>query len=378
MKKGDFSIEELERYSRHLLIPEFGEDGQRRLKEASVLVVGAGGLGCPALSYLTAAGTGHIGIVDDDVVERSNLQRQVLYDEEDIGKPKAARAAQKLAKLNPHVRFTAFEERLTSGNALKLMAEYDIVIDGTDNFPTRYLINDACVILGKPYVYGSIYRFEGQVSVFNYKFPDGTRGPQYRDLFPKPPPPGLVPNCAEGGVLGVLPGIIGSMQAGEAIKALAGTGEPLAGRMFIIDTLSFETRIIKLPKNHGMKPPEKLIDYEDFCGLKAGGQPSVREITAMALNEMMKKGQKFHLFDIREPHEHDLVNIGGAVIPPSQVARSTHLIPSGEPVILYCKTGVRSARAVVELQKAGFGNIFNLKGGIDRWAEEIDPSLPRY
>ncbi len=378
MKNNPFSNDELERYSRHLLMPEFGKAGQVRLKASGVLVVGAGGLGCPALSYLTAAGVGHIGIVDDDVVERSNLHRQVLYGEGDLGQPKARRAAEKLSKLNPHVRFSIFNTRLTSENALKLIENFDIIIDGTDNFPTRYLINDACMMLDKPYVYGSIYRFEGQISVFNYKYSDGTHGPQYRDLFPKPPPPGLAPNCAEGGVLGVLPGIIGSMQASEAIKILSGIGEPLAGRMFIIDTLSFETRIIKLPKSHGQKPPEKLIDYEDFCGLGNQISKEVREVTVQELNEMMKKRQKFQLIDVREPHEHDLVNIGGILIPPSKIRVNLDKISTSEPVILYCKTGIRSARAVVELQKAGFRNIAHLQGGIERWIETIDPTLPRY
>ena len=372
-----FSHEELERYSRHLLLPAFGAESQKKLKKARVLVVGAGGLGCPALSYLTAAGAGHIGIADDDVVELSNLQRQVLYGEEDIGKPKATVAAQKLKKLNPHVQFSVFDQRITSQNALKIIAQFDLVIDGTDNFPTRYLLNDACVILDKPYIYGSIYRFEGQVSVFNFKFPDGTHGPQYRDIFPHPPPPGLVPNCAEGGVLGVLAGIIGSMQASEAIKVATGIGEPLAGRMFIIDTLHLESRIIKIPKNPKAQPPQELVDYEDFCGIK--NKPAdVREIDVHDLHEMMKKGQKFTLIDVREPYEHELVNIGGTLIPPAQIEKQKAKIPASGKVILYCKTGARSARAIEQLQAEGFGNLYNLKGGIGRWINDIDPSLPKY
>jgi adenylyltransferase/sulfurtransferase len=335
-------------------------------------------LGCPVLQYLTAAGVGHIGIVDFDVVDYSNLQRQVLYTVDDVGKPKAETAAKKLSRLNPHIRFTTFHQKLTSDNALEILQLFDLVCDGTDNFATRYLVNDACVLLGKPNVHGAIFRFEGQVSVFNFKNADGSSGPQYRDLFPTPPPPGMVPNCAEGGVLGVLPGIIGTIQANEVIKVLTGIGEPLAGKLFFLDALTFETRVLKIKKNPDLVAPTELIDYEVFCGVQTDAKSEIREITVSELKDLMDKQEKFQLIDVREPYEYEIANLGGLLIPPGNLEERIGEISSSEMVIVHCRSGARSAKAIEKLNRFGFQNTYNLRGGILEWADKIDTRMPKY
>jgi len=379
-----FSQEELARYNRHIIIPEFGLAAQQKLKAAKVLVVGSGGLGSPVLLYLAAAGIGTIGIVDFDVVDDSNLQRQVLFGVNEIGKPKVEAAKQRLQALNPHIEFVLYNTQLTSQNALDIIKDYDVVADGTDNFPTRYLVNDACVLLGKPNIYASIFQFEGQVSVFNYRYANGDLGPNYRDLYPTPPPPGLVPSCAEGGVLGVLPGIIGSLQALEVIKVVTGVGEPLAGRFYIFDALSFESRTFNISRRddnplNGKNPTiTQLIDYEQFCGVKAVERP-VKEITAAALYELQVKGEPFQLIDVREPYEYDIVNIGAELIPLATVAEQADKINKEQPVIVHCKMGGRSAKAIRELEeKFGFTNLYNLKGGIIAYIDEVQPELTKY
>ena len=381
MNNISFSKEELERYSRHLIIPDFNIEGQRKLKAAKVLVVGTGGLGAPLLQYLTAAGVGTIGIVDFDVVDDSNLQRQVLFSVEDIGKSKVEAALKRLKGLNPHITFNTYNTRLTSENALDIIKDYDLVADGTDNFPTRYLVNDACVILEKPNVYASIFRFEGQVSVFNYTDKNGETGPNYRDLFPSPPPPGLVPSCAEGGVIGVLPGIIGTLQANEVIKVITGMGEPLSGRLFLFDALSFETRTVKLAKDKDPKPITQLIDYEDFCGLNQnnGKKYDVKEVTVEELSKIRALGEDHQLIDVREPYEYEIANIEGELIPLSEIASAVNRLSSDKKVIIHCRSGVRSAQAIEKLEKKyGFKNLYNLKGGILAWADEVDTSLAKY
>ncbi len=378
MADPSFSNEELERYSRHLILPEFNIEGQRKLKKAKVLIVGAGGLGCPMLMYLTAAGVGTIGIVDFDVVDKSNLQRQVLYTVDDIGKPKASTAANRLSKLNPEIEFKIHHSKLTSENALEIIKEYDLVADGTDNFPTRYLVNDACVILKKPNVYGSIYRFEGQVSVFNHQYEDGTSGPQYRDIFPSPPHPGLVPSCAEGGVLGVLPGIIGSFQASEIIKVLSGIGDPLAGRFFILDALTFETRTLNIKKNPNLSPITKLIDYDDFCGMPVSNTKGNADISVQELKKMIDEDGDFQIIDVREPYEYTIGNIGGLFIPLGDIENQINKISSSGKVVFICRSGIRSQKAIEKLQTFGFKNLYNLKGGLLDWANEIDPAFPKY
>ena len=316
MSHIDFSKEELKRYSRHLILPEFNIDGQRKVKNSKVLVIGAGGLGCPMLQYLVAAGVGTIGVVDFDMVDESNLQRQILFSVDDVGKPKASTAIQKLSRLNPHVDFHLHDIKLTAQNALEIIKDYDLIADGTDNFPTRYLVNDACVLLNKPNIHGSIFRFEGQVSVFNYQFADGTSGPNYRDIFPTPPPPGLVPSCAEGGVLGVLPGIIGSFQASEIIKIITGIGDPLVGKLFVFDALSFETRTMKINKNPALAPITELIDYDDFCGINNSVINTDLEISARELIvDINNDPQELQIVDVREPLEFEAGNIGGKSIP---------------------------------------------------------------
>jgi sulfur-carrier protein adenylyltransferase/sulfurtransferase len=346
-----FTKEELARYNRHIIIPEFGLAAQQKLKAAKVLVVGSGGLGSPVLLYLAAAGIGTIGIVDFDVVDDSNLQRQVLFGVNEIGKPKVEAAKQRLQALNPHIKIVLYNTQLTSQNALDVIKDYDVVADGTDNFPTRYLVNDACVLLGKPNIYASIFQFEGQVSVFNYRHANGDLGPNYRDLYPTPPPPGLVPSCAEGGVLGVLPGIIGSMQALEVIKVITGVGEPLAGRFYIFDALGFESRTFNISRRddnplNGKNPSiTQLIDYEQFCGVSAVEKP-VKEITPAALYELQIKADK---------------------------------ISKDQPVIVHCKMGGRSAKAIRDLEeKFGFTNLYNLKGGIIAYIDEVKPELTKY
>jgi sulfur-carrier protein adenylyltransferase/sulfurtransferase len=387
MSTVTFNKQELERYSRHLIIPEFNIDGQRKLKSAKVLVVGTGGLGSPLLLYLAAAGVGTIGILDFDVVDETNLQRQVLFTTDDVGTSKAKAAKQRLAKLNPYIRLNVHDVRLTSENALDIIKDYDLVADGTDNFPTRYLVNDACVLLGKPNVYASIFRFEGQVSVFNFTNKDGVTGPNYRDLFPTPPPPGLVPSCAEGGVIGVLPGIIGSLQANEVIKVVSGVGEPLSGRLFLFDALAFETRILKLvrdPENPltGDNPVLKgLVDYEEFCGLNLDGNDTgkVKEVTVQELKQLMDNGTDHQLIDVREQYEYEIVNIGGELVPLGTIEDSLDKFRSDKRVVMLCRSGVRSARAIETLErKYGFSNLYNLKGGVLAWVDEIDPNLPKY
>ena len=361
----DFSKQELARYARHFALPDFGIEGQKRLKNSSVLVVGAGGLGSPLLLYLAAAGVGQIGIIDPDVVDMSNLHRQILYNVADIGKSKAETAREKLLAMNPNITVNTYNKPLTSNNALDLVASYDIIADGTDNFQTRYLVNDACVLRGKVNVYASIFRFEGQVSVFNLT-KNGERGVNYRDLFPSPPPPGLVPDCAEGGVLGVLPGIIGSMQASEVIKVLTNIGEPLAGRLFIFDAASFTTRVLKINKNPKLEPITELIDYDEFCGYKPKNTEGVlKEISATELKKMMSENVDFQLIDVRETYEYDISNLGGTLIPLSILSEKTDLISKEKQVIVHCKSGGRSAKAIAQLEALGFTNLWNLSGGIE-------------
>jgi molybdopterin/thiamine biosynthesis adenylyltransferase/rhodanese-related sulfurtransferase len=383
-----FSKAELERYSRHLIIPEFNIEGQKKLKEARVLVVGSGGLGSPLLLYLTAAGVGTIGIVDFDVVDESNLQRQVLFGVENVGKPKVEAARERLNSLNPHVKIITYNEKFTSANALHIIKDYDIVADGTDNFPTRYLVNDACVLLDKVNVYASIYRFDGQLSVFNYLEKNGERGPNYRDLFPSPPPPGLVPSCAEGGVIGVLPGILGSLQANEVIKVITGIGEVLSGRLFLFDAASFETRTLKVRRDlsnplNGANPSQTtLIDYEQFCGLnitQRSENSEVKEIDVFELHQLIENGDDFQLIDVREPYEYAIANINGNLFPLGNITEFAPKISRERKVVVHCRSGVRSAKAIRQLeQEFGFNNLYNLKGGILAYAKEVDQSLATY
>lgn len=388
-EKITFNKEELERYSRHIIIPEFNIEGQRKLKKARVLVVGTGGLGAPLLLYLTAAGVGTIGIVDFDIVEKSNLQRQVLFTTSDVGRPKVEAARDRLSALNPFVNFEVFNTRLDSTNALDIISSFDIVADGTDNFPTRYLVNDACVFAGKINVFASIYRFEGQASVFNYLYPDGSRGPNYRDLFPAPPPAGLVPSCAEGGVLGVLPGILGSLQANEVIKVISGIGTPLAGRLFQFDAAEFQSKIYKISKDpenpiSGINPTQtELIDYEIFCGINQHQLPHElelkQEISVDQLNDWIKSGKDFQLIDVREPYEYEIANLGGTLIPKGEILTHLNKVEREKPVVVYCRSGKRS-RDVINLleEKGGFDHLLNLQGGILAWADKIDPTMPKY
>jgi adenylyltransferase/sulfurtransferase len=382
----DFTKAELERYSRHIIIPEFNIEGQRKLKEASVLVIGSGGLGSPLLLYLAAAGVGRIGLVDFDRVDDSNLQRQVLFGMQDVGQAKVKAAATRLRALNPHITIETHDTQFTSANARELIRAYDVVADGTDNFPTRYLVNDAAVLEGKPNVYASIYRFEGQCSVFNERLPDGSRGPNYRDLFPTPPPPGLVPSCAEGGVLGVLPGILGSLQALEVIKVITGVGDTLSGRLFLFDASTFSTRTLKVRKNpaNPLTTGEltELIDYQQFCGLtSAPAEPlrAVREIAPRQLLAWRESGRPHVLIDVREPYEAGIVAIGGDLIPEGAVAESLDRIPRDVDVVVHCRSGIRSARAIRLLEDAhGYTNLWNLNGGVLAWQAEVEPELARY
>jgi len=380
-----FSKAELARYNRHIIIPEFGEESQLKLKTARVLIIGSGGLGSPALLYLTAAGVGTIGIVDFDVVDDSNLQRQVLFDIHEIGKPKVEAAKRRLEALNPYVNIVMHNTHINSGNALDIIKDYDVVADGTDNFPTRYMVNDATLLLDKPNVYGSIFQFEGQVSVFNYVNRNGERGPNYRDLYPTPPPPGLVPSCAEGGVLGVLPGIIGSLQALEVIKVITGVGEPLSGRFYTFDALNFESRTFNIKRRddnpvNGKNPTiHELIDYEQFCGMRAVEEKPVKEITARDLYDWQVNGKPFKLIDVREPSEYQIAQIGGELIPLGKVADYANQIPREIDVVIHCKSGARSLKAIRELEeKFGFKNLYNLKGGILAYIDQVQPELTRY
>ena len=376
------SPEELTRYSRHILLPEVGLEGQRRLAAGRVLLVGAGGLGSPAALYLAAAGVGTLGLVDFDTVDLSNLQRQILHGTADVGRPKLASATDRLRDVNPHVRLEPHHTRLTSGNALDIIRDYDVVIDGTDNFQTRYLTNDACVLLGKPNVYGSIFRFEGQASVFAAQ-----DGPCYRCLFREPPPPGLVPTCAEGGVLGVLPGIVGVIQATEAIKLLLGTGEPLIGRLVLVDALRMRFREITLRRDPecpacGTREITELIDYDAFCGVAAdGAHPATGadEITPTELAQRLARGDDLELIDVREPYEWRIASIPGArLIPLGSIPAAADSIARDREIVVHCHHGVRSAAAAEELRAAGFTRVINLAGGIDRWSIEVDPAVPRY
>jgi sulfur-carrier protein adenylyltransferase/sulfurtransferase len=377
------SKEEVMRYSRHLIMPEVGMDGQLKLKAAKVLCIGTGGLGAPLGLYLAAAGVGRIGLVDFDVVDSTNLQRQVLFGTSDVGRPKITAAADRLRNLNPDIQIDTFETHLSSENALDILKDYDIVVDGTDNFPTRYLVNDACVILGKPNVYGSIFRFEGQITIFGY--PDG---PCYRCLYPEPPPPGLVPSCAEGGVLGVLPGIVGTIQAAETLKLIIGKGDPLVGRLLLFDALAMKFRELKLRKNPdcpvcGTHPTQtKLIDYAEFCGIRGEEAPvaatNVPEITPRELKTRLDRGDDLYILDVREPHEYQICNLNGHLIPLGDLSRRVHELDSSREIVAHCRSGKRSADAVQFLQKAGFRKIWNLKGGILAWSDEVDPAVPKY
>jgi len=374
--------DEIRRYSRHLIMPEVGMAGQQQIKQASVLLIGAGGLGSPLALYLAAAGIGHIGIVDFDVVDESNLQRQIVHGTSTVGEPKLESAARRVRDLNPFVEVTGYNTGLTSENALEIMRDYDVVIDGTDNFPTRYLVNDASVMLGKPNVYGSIFRFEGQASVFGVK-----EGPCYRCLYPEPPPPGLVPSCAEGGVLGVLPGIIGTIQATEALKLIMGIGEPLVGRLMLFDALAMRFRELKLRKNPdcpvcGEHPTvTELIDYQQFCGIvpEQAGLPAENRITPKELAAELASEHPPRLIDVREPHEWDIARIEGArLVPLATLPAHLHEWDRQEPIVVQCRSGARSARGVQLLKDAGFRNVRNLEGGILRWSRDVDPSLPTY
>ncbi|HKS67843.1 MAG TPA: molybdopterin-synthase adenylyltransferase MoeB [Candidatus Acidoferrales bacterium] len=377
------SNEEVLRYSRHLIMPEVGMDGQLKLKQASVLCIGTGGLGAPLGLYLAAAGVGRIGLVDFDKVDLTNLQRQILFSSSDVGRPKIEAASTRLRGLNPDIQIDQHETRLTSENALDLFRDYDIIVDGTDNFPTRYLVNDACVLLGKPNVYGSIFRFEGQVSIFGYP-----SGPCYRCLYPEPPPPGLVPSCAEGGVLGVLPGIVGALQAAEAIKLILGKGEPLVGRLLLFDALAMRFRELKLRKNPecpacGDHPTvTKLLDYLEFCGIRGEEAPapqtSVPEITPRELKTRLDRGDDLFILDVREPHEYQICNLGGHLIPLGDLPKRVSELDSSREIIAHCRSGKRSAEATQFLQKAGFRKVLNLKGGILAWSDEVDPAVPKY
>jgi len=377
------SKEEVMRYSRHLIMPEVGMDGQLKLKQAKVLCIGTGGLGAPLGLYLAAAGVGRIGLVDFDVVDSTNLQRQVLFGTSDVGRPKITAAADRLRNLNPDIRIDTFETHLSSDNALDIMKDYDIVVDGTDNFPTRYLVNDACVMLGKPNVYGSIFRFEGQITIFGY--PDG---PCYRCLYPEPPPPGLVPSCAEGGVLGVLPGIVGTIQAAETLKLIIGKGDPLVGRLLLFDALAMKFRELKLRKNPdcpvcGTHPTvTKLIDYAEFCGIRGEEAPvtatNLPEITPRDLKARLDRGDDLYILDVREPHEYQICNLNGHLIPLGELSRRVNELDSSREIVAHCRSGKRSADAVEFLQKAGFRKIWNLKGGILAWSDEVDSSVPKY
>jgi adenylyltransferase/sulfurtransferase len=381
----NLSHAEILRYSRHLLIPEVGLEGQRKLKAASVLVIGTGGLGSPVALYLAAAGIGRIGLVDYDVVDYSNLQRQVIHGTSTLGVLKVDSARSRMLDLNPDIQVEVYNEPFTSANAMRIAADYDLIIDGTDNFPTRYLTNDVCVLLGKPNVYGSIFRFEGQVSVF-----DARRGPCYRCLFPEPPPPGLVPSCAEGGVLGVLPGTIGTFQATEALKLILGIGEPMTGKLMLYDALNMSFDFVKLRKNPKCKicgpEPEitELIDYEAFCGVpghdhEEGSAGAGWDIDAREVADKLKAGERIRLLDVREPHELEISCLPEAdLIPLGQLAGRLSELDSAEEMVIFCKSGTRSARALELLVSAGFRRVKNLKGGINAWAREVDPSLPVY
>ena len=381
----DLTVEEVRRYSRHLIIPDVGKTGQRRLKNAKVLVVGAGGLGSPALLYLAAAGVGTLGVIDFDVVDESNLQRQIIHGQSDIGRPKAVSAMESIREVNPLVNVVLHEERLDSDNAMQIFEPYDLIVDGTDNFATRYLVNDACVLLGKPYVWGSIYRFDGQASVFWAE-----HGPCYRCLYPEPPPPGMVPSCAEGGVLGVLCASIGSIQVTEAIKLITGIGEPLAGRLMIYDALEMTYRTVRVRKDPecpvcGKNPTiTELIDYEEFCGTVSEDAQQAAAgltITATELKQMLDRDENIFLIDVREPNEYEIVSIPGAtLIPKGEFLSGAALerMPQDKRIVLHCKSGQRSAEVLAVVKDAGFSDAVHVGGGVLGWINQVDPSLPAY
>lgn len=372
--------EEVLRYSRHLIMPEVGMEGQLKLKAASVLLVGTGGLGAPLAMYLAAAGVGRIGLVDFDVVDHTNLHRQVIHGTSDVGRPKIDSAIDSMREINPNVQLDRHEVALTSENALQIIADYDLVVDGTDNFPTRYLVNDACVLLGKPNVYGSIFRFEGQATVFAYK-----DGPCYRCLYAEPPPPGLVPSCAEGGVLGILPGVIGLIQATEAVKLILGVGEPLVGRLLLYDALAMRFRELKLRRNPecpvcGDRPTiTRLIDYQEFCGVRAPEQTNNVEMDVLDLKKKLDRKEQFTLLDVREPHEIQIGRIPGSIlIPLGDLEKRIAELDRSAEIVVHCKSGGRSSKAVEFLRKSGYSNVKNLTGGILAWSDKVDPSVPKY
>ena len=374
--------DEILRYSRHLIMPEVGMEGQQKLKAARVLCIGAGGLGSPLALYLGAAGVGTLGIVDFDVVDYTNLQRQIIHTTADVGRKKLDSAAEKLKAINPFLNVRTFETKLTSQNALELFRDFDIIADGTDNFPTRYLVNDACVLTGKPNVYGSIFRFEGQASVFATD-----EGPCYRCLYPEPPPPGLVPSCAEGGVLGILPGLVGLIQATETIKLILGQGEPLVGRLLLVDALGMKFRELKLRKNPDCpvcgthRTITKLIDYDQFCGIRGEERPVEANIPEMQVEELKRRldaGEDLFVLDVREPHEYQICNIGGHLIPLGDLPKRVNELDSSREIVAHCKMGGRSAKAVQFLRQAGFKKVHNLTGGITAWSDRVDPKVPKY
>jgi adenylyltransferase/sulfurtransferase len=376
------SNDEILRYSRHLIMPEVGMEGQQKLKAAKVLCIGAGGLGSPLALYLTAAGVGTLGIVDFDVVDYTNLQRQIIHTTADVGRKKLDSAAEKLKAINPYINLRTFDTRLSSANALELFREFDIIADGTDNFPTRYLVNDACVLTGKPNVYGSIFRFEGQASVFATE-----DGPCYRCLYPEPPPPGLVPSCAEGGVLGILPGLVGVIQATETIKLILGQGDPLIGRLLLVDALGMKFRELKLRKSPdcpvcGKNPTVKeLIDYNEFCGVRGEEAPvatDVPTVTVEELKQQLDSKKDLFILDVREPHEYQICNLNGYLIPLGDLPKRVHELDSSRDIVAHCRSGVRSGKAVAFLRQAGFKKVRNLTGGILEWADKIDPKMPKY
>ncbi len=381
----ELTTDDLSRYSRHLILPEVGMEGQRRLKAAKVLCVGTGGLGSPLAFYLAAAGIGTLGLVDFDVVDASNLQRQIIHSTKDIGRKKLDSAEEKLTALNPALNVVKHDTMLSSANALEIIKDYDIVADGTDNFPTRYLVNDACVLLGKPNVYGSIFRFEGQASVFATE-----QGPCYRCLYPEPPPPGLVPSCAEGGVLGILPGLVGVMQATEAIKLILGKGEPLIGRLLLVDALNMRFRELKLRKNPecpvcGTNPTvTELIDYQQFCGIvpetpqESSVKNGIPQITVKELKRRIDTGEDVQLIDVREPYEYQIAQIGGKLIPQNDVPQRLAEIDREREVVVHCRSGARSQRIAEFLKQSGYPRVVNVAGGILAWSDEIDPRVQKY
>ena len=373
------TVDEVRRYSRHLIIPDVAMAGQKRLKNARVLCVGAGGLGSPALMYLAAAGVGTLGIVEFDVVDESNLQRQIIHGQSDIGRPKAESARDSVREINPLVDVVVHDTRLDNDNVLEIFGQYDLIVDGTDNFATRYLVNDACVLLDKPYVWGSIYRFDGQASVFWNRY-----GPNYRDLYPDPPPPGMVPSCAEGGVLGVLCASIGSIMATEAVKLITGIGEPLVGRLMIYDALEMTYNTVRIRKDPQAAPITELVDYEAFCGVvseEAQQAAAGSTITAAELKDLLDSGKPIELIDVREPAEWEIVSIPGAkLVPKDQILRGDALseLPQDRQIVMYCKTGVRSAETLAAVKSAGFSDAVHVQGGVTAWVNQVDPSLPSY